>query len=67
MPSLIGSQLVRNRRAGANQRHFSLDNIEELRKFVQAGPPQELAKRSNAPIGREFVNRPSLKLLQLGI
>src|SRR3546814_20267874 len=44
----LGSECMRTR---ADHRHVAAQDIEELRQFVEAGPPQEIGRAS----GRERV------------
>ena len=48
MPCLVGGQFIGNGRARTDQRHFALQHIDELRKLVETGSPQDLAHACNS-------------------
>ncbi len=56
VPCLVGCYFVRNRRTRSDQRHFSPEHIQELRKFIQATPPQERSYRRDSSVVRKLVD-----------
>ena len=60
MPSLIGRQFIWNRRTGADERHFALQNVQELRQLIQACPTQELSDSRDPRIARKLVDAPTV-------
>src|ERR1017187_10642774 len=56
MPDVICLNLIRNRRAGPDQLHFTLQYIDELRKFIQAGFAQERSDSGNPGVMSQLVN-----------
>ena len=50
LPLLVVLELVRSARPWANQAHLTLQNVDQLRQFIQAEFSQKSAYRSDARI-----------------
>src|SRR4051794_285921 len=50
MPDVVALVFIRNGRPGANERHVPAQNIEKLRKLIEAGFANETANRGDTGI-----------------
>src|SRR5215510_13384514 len=55
MPGFVAFDFVWNRRTGTDQTHFPLEDVEDLRKLVEAHVPKDLAHASQPGTVREFI------------
>src|ERR1017187_10345310 len=55
VPRLVGCQFIWDWRTGADERHLSFENIQELRQLVEASLTQELPDSSHSRVVRELV------------
>src|SRR5271166_4486585 len=56
MPCLVGCYFVGDCGTRSNQRHFALEYIQELWKFIQATPPQERSYQRDPSVVRKLVD-----------
>ena len=64
VPCPVGRHFVGNRGTRSDQRHFSLEHIQELRKFIQATSPQECSyPRDSSVVSKLVDTNPSPLLL----
>src|ERR1035438_5351742 len=52
VPRLVGGQFIWDWRTGADERHLSFENIQELRQFVEASLTQEPPYSSHSRVVR---------------
>src|SRR6202140_3164850 len=57
MPQIIGPKFISDGRPGANQRHLSAQNVQELRQFIQASPANKPSHGGDAWIFLDFEDR----------
>ena len=57
MPVIIHFELVWNRRPRAHKRHFSAQNVQELRKLIETGFSQKAADGRHPGIVCQLVDR----------
>src|SRR5438552_5380745 len=58
MPQLVAFDFVRNGRAWADDAHVATQDVEELRKLIEASPSQDVPQPRHSPIRAQLVRRP---------